>query len=254
MITITNKKVAGYRPIWESFNGFSLLFDNPGESFRDENDLLHVNCNINDPNLELYRNLKKSIDRIGLDLLVNTYLFCPLPTPSYHVTVWDGVNDGKINESEQHGFRKFLSKLPKSMTSETAFKDLINSSPLVTEKQFIKFKFSKLTQWQNSVLVAEIEPAGEDSRKQLRKIKEARVKLNDKFKEQFGIRPSNSSYNPHISLGYFANKENAELTNSRMNDWNNLFKKNIRGVNIKYESISLHGFTDMSNFFKDKCK
>src|SRR5438876_12331769 len=100
MITITNPKVAGFVPRWAPFRGFSLHYDNPGHSLTRSGDRLDLNCDVEaDPELVFYRRLRESLEDLAPDLLMNTYLFCPLPPASYHVTGRDGGNDGTVGRS-----------------------------------------------------------------------------------------------------------------------------------------------------------
>lgn len=46
MITITNNKIAGLVPVWATFKGFSLLFDNPSECFQPDNNIEVIDCSL----------------------------------------------------------------------------------------------------------------------------------------------------------------------------------------------------------------
>ena len=102
LFEITNDKIAGLVPRWASFRGFSLLFDNPGPGLSTlARGLDKIDCDIDaHRGVGLYRGLATALAEIGHDLLLNAYLLCPLPTCSYHVTVWDGINDGNV---DSHG-------------------------------------------------------------------------------------------------------------------------------------------------------
>ena len=73
-----------------------------------------LDCSVDtNPSLQLYRALTESLNKIGRDTLTNSHLFCPLPSHSYHVTVWDGLNDGNAkNLSYQYrpDAEEFLTK------------------------------------------------------------------------------------------------------------------------------------------------
>ncbi|MCZ6679696.1 MAG: hypothetical protein O7E52_20900 [Candidatus Poribacteria bacterium] len=60
-----------------------------------------------------------------------------------------------------------------------------------------------------------------------------------------------SSYDPHVSLGYFANKEHAELATPQIEKWTDAFKKETSGQTITSGSNSLYGFTDMATFLRN---
>lgn len=261
MITITNDKVAGFSPRWANFRGFSLLFDNPfdddnlGLSFDPMGGLLKIRCSMYNPKLGFHKILKEGLDKIGVDMLVNKFLFCSLPPESYHVTVWDGVNYGNIddvNMSDRMNFRSFLNNFPHSASRSTEFTKLISSSPLAETIDTIRFRFSKLTRW-DKVLVARLKPDDEKSRDILDRITKERCDLNESFGERFGVKPSYVDYSPHVSLGYFVNSEIAKLAAPRIDEWAEQINKALEDEEhptIAFESISLYGFTDMATFFK----
>ena len=116
MFSITNEKVAGFTPRWATFRGFSILFDPPGAGLLPSGNRLDLACDVAaDPALGFYKRLRDSLTRLDPDRLTATYLFCPLPPPSYHVTVWDGGNDGNVGEVDGDARREmedWLAGLP----------------------------------------------------------------------------------------------------------------------------------------------
>ena len=67
------------------------------------------------PPLGFYKALRDSLARLDPDLLTAAYLFCPLPPPSYHVTVWDGANDGNatfVASDRRPALERLLAGLP----------------------------------------------------------------------------------------------------------------------------------------------
>lgn len=255
MITITNEKVAGFEPRWAPFRGSSLLFDNPGKSTTPMSDLHRLNCCVyTEPGLQLYKAFAESLEEIGRDLLINTYLFCPLPSYSYHVTVWDGVNDSNVNKVkiDQRTFKDFLDNLPDSFTVDTDFIGIIEQSPLVKPNDWsISLEFDSLSKWTNKVLVASLKPANNESEKFIEWIRQSRRDLSASFQESFGVNLSTDHpYAPHVSFGYFANEEHGELATSRLEHWDELFRQKAKGVTITFRSISLYAFTDMVTSFK----
>ena len=254
MITITNLKVSGFAPQWAPFRGFSLLFDNPGEDKQQDGDLLNLRCSVDtNPQIRLYQTFAESLGKIGRDLLMTTYLFCSLPSYSYHVTVWDGVNDSnvsQINSEYRAELERFLNKLPNSLSQPTVFSRLIDHSPLVTSKTWgITFKFTQLALWGHQVLVALLASADAESQRAFDRIVEERKILSNKVNELLGVHMS-QEYSPHVSLGYFANKEHAELAINRVDTWTEMFQKDTCGLTITYNTIRLYGFSDMSTFVK----
>ena len=255
MITITNPKVAGLDgPRWALFRGFSLLFDNPGDSVSPMGkDLLKLDCSVDtNPGLALYHSLVTSLDKIGRDSLVDNYSFCPLPPSSYHVTVWDGLNDGnaeKVFPDHCLDLGSFLQGLPDSLPAHTRFTGEIDDSPLLLRTGWtIAFTFDRLTKWGNRVLVARLAPAGGDSEREFRRIVADRNDLSVRFQERFGFQ--STGYSPHVSLGYFANAKQAEMATPQVDRWTDAFRGDAGDVAVAFTSISLYGFTDMATFFK----
>lgn len=220
-----------------------------------EKDLGKLDCSVDtNPGLRLYRALAGSLDKIGREMLTNTYSFCPLPSHSYHITVWDGLNDGNAKDVF-HQYRpnaeNFLTGLPRSLLTDQTFTGEIDGSPLLTREDWtIKFKFDRLFKWGNQVLVARLVPADQDSKRERKTIIANRRNLTARFRERFGIETINN-YQPHVSLGYFANTQYAESATSQINRWTDVIKEETSELTIAFTSISLYGFTDMATFFKN---
>ena len=91
-----------------------------------------------------------------------------------------------------------------------------------------------------------LKPADQQSERLLKEIENHREELYKNF-------PTNikySEYTPHVTLGYFANKESAQLATPLVSDWAKTFEEAVKDLTITYHSISLYGFTDMITFFK----
>ncbi|UCC61495.1 MAG: hypothetical protein JSV36_11850 [Anaerolineae bacterium] len=255
MITITNSKIAGLEPRWAPFRGFSLLFDNPGQSLSAMGEeWLKVYCSPGEnQDLQLYRSFAKFLDEIGRLELTNTYLFCPLPPYSYHVTAWDGLNDGNAQDVSARYHSKlesFLENLPSLLLTDQEFTRDIQGSPLVINtNRSISFRFSELAKWGNRVLVARLRPADQDSARELDRFVADRQALSANFQERFGIQ-MRSDYSPHVTLGYFANEEHAELATPQLARWYESAKKKVSHLTVTFSRISLYGFTDMVTFFR----
>ena len=252
-ITITNNKIAGFEPRWAPHRGFSLLFDNPGKSYSPMGeDWSKIDCSLEE-GLQLYKGLAKFLDEMGQHRLTNMYLFCPLPLSSYHVTVWDGLNEGNaqnVSASYRSKIKDFLNNLPGSLLIDENFIGEVLHSPLITTTDgSIKFKFNELAKWGNQVLVARLMPADQDSEGKFERIVDARDTLSARFREQFEVE-MRKGYSPHITLGYFANEEYGELATPQIAYWTELLKRKVGDQLITFSSISLYGFTDMVTFFK----
>ena len=254
MITVTNPKVAGFSPRWRSFRGFTLLFDNPGKSLADWQGFQLVACNVaSDPDLEFYRALRGGLEEIGLDMLIETYLFCPLAPASYHVTAWDCVNDGhaaQVHAQYRPELTKLLDELPASVAKPNTFTELPFASKLITKQDWnIRFRFDRLFKWSNIALVALLQPANEEAAAHLQEFAAARDPLNKSFQHSFGI-SANETYLPHVTLGYFANTQAAQLATPCVDDWSASLAARLDNLTLAFEQVSLYGFTDMETFFR----
>ncbi len=258
MITITHDKILGFTPLWAPYNGFSLLFDNPDGGFSGLDDILYfgdppmkLDNDLKDPRLALYQRFADALNSIDIEPLTNTYLFCPLPPSTYHVTVWDGLNDGNFNfgnflnenSSETERWDNFRSNLHRSL-SEIDFMNLEFGSPLVQNQWNITFEFDTLYKWGNSAIVACLKPYDSKSWHMLKEIENHREALYENFPKKITY----SKYVPHVTLGYFANKELAQLTTPLIADWVKIFEDATKGLSITYNSISRYYFIDMITF------
>ena len=254
MFLITNPKISGFTPQWAQFKGFSILFDNPSDRlllFDENRDLKLLSCDIASEELEFYKSLNQTLTLFPE--MPSTYLFCPLPFHSYHVTLWDGINDANVQDvSRKYRFdaEDLLEDFPNSFLKGNEFFRIDEQPLTISMEEPIEFQFDKLVKWGNVCLVARLKPANSQSQATLHKVEEERKGLIQKYKEHFGLETCWPSYAPHVSLGYFANKELAELSTSMIDCWNEGFLSNTNGQTITFTSNSLYGFNNMATFFK----
>jgi hypothetical protein len=256
MTMITNTKVASMAPAWAAFPGFSLLFDNPGDCLISEAGVAYLRCDVaSDVALFFYQALADGLCDLGLGGRTDPYSFCPLPPESYHVTVWDGGN--------QDNFHGFQDGLVRAAAEELARTDgprslqgnqvaaLIKKADLARQgKVKVRFRYRQLTKLGNSVLVVRLTPADEMSRVALGEIERLRGDLIETFESEFGVRTCGTDYHPHVSLGYFANSECAEMSTPLIESWDRHLHERAVGVVLEFNAIGLYGFGDMSNFFR----
>ncbi|CAG7643252.1 hypothetical protein ACFQI7_10540 [Paenibacillus allorhizosphaerae] len=254
MITITNRKVQGFQPVWAPFYGFSLLFDHQGDSYcpiTRTDGLEKLCCRTGVKELSFYQTLWEQAKETGH--MERKYLFCPLPLHSYHVTVWDGLNDynvNKLRESDRTQVAALLKGLPGTMLTDRSILFMEDARPLTIQTTPIQFKYDKLEKWNNSSIVARIKPANDESVYRLERIEDNRSKLNQLFLERYGIATSTTEYRPHVSIGYFANKELGALAEAAVDELHGRLETVMKGRTITFYGISLYGMTDMETFIR----
>lgn len=252
MITISNQKIAGFEPRWADFRGYSLLFNNPGDSLTPSGARLDLDNPVDtDPDLGFYRALNNSITAFGREMLIRSYLFCPLPPPSYHVTVWDGCNAANVADVvplHRTALEAQLKYLPSSLAQNNVLTDHVLASALADYKFDITFCFDRLMKWGNNVLVAKLMPS-EESQAQFQELVIRRSSLSAEFAALTGLNPS-KQYTPHVSLGYFANQEAAQQATLCVDAWSAIVREQVGEQCLRFNSLSLYGFTDMAHFFK----
>ena len=254
MITITHDKVLGFAPLWAPFNGFSLLFDNPDKGLsplQQNSELMKLDSVSSHPSLKLYQAFVDTLKGIDTHLLTNTYLFCPLPPSSYHVTVMDGLNVrhiAKMTSLEKETLGNFVTGLPNTFHKNSESIRWASDSVLTQNRDWnITFQLDTLYNWGSGMGVL-LKPADAESAQILKEIKNQREVLY----ENFPVEISHYEYTPHVTLGYFANTESAQLARPLMSDWGKILEAATKDLTITYRSISLYGFTDMITFFKTK--
>jgi hypothetical protein len=240
---------------WVPWPGITILFNNPGESYlrQPETGLEQIACDPwVDPALSLYRALGDALAEAGIDSPGNAFAFCPLPSPSYHVTAWDGVNHENLSqlvEPERQKFGEFLLGLPGTarrtppeLIPPDAFRGIDGADP-------VRFRFAGLSIWGDSVLVARLAPADEKSAAILEQIKKRREQLDEQFAPLGRPKPQ-PEYHPHVSLGYFSHSRGAHAAAAELLQWESVFRRRTAGCSLTFQTISAYGFTSMINFFK----
>lgn len=251
---ITNSKLlptGRFKP----FPGFSLLFDNPGEHNLSPmgSHFWRIDCKVHtDPCLRLYSKLRTSLEKIVLPALYPRFSFFELRAYSYHVTVWDGLNERnrkKVFKCYQTDLAAFLMGLPEALQPSSKFTALPASSRLVGDRS-ITFQFDRLSVFRNGVLAARLKPADDTSLRTCNEIEELRRKLYKGFESEFGLGDWWNSYDPHVSLGYFGDKRSRTFAASQKDHWTERFINEVGSEPIHFGSISLYGFLDMETYFK----
>lgn len=256
MNDITLKKLAGLNN-WAAYHGFSFLFDNPGDNNYHPLDcgVIKIDCKEDEKKTLLYAKAFDTLSDLIPEFPNNGYLFCRVPLSSYHVTFWDGVTDSNIIKLENHSdiFKNYLMGFKKSLRETQPFHDLLNSDlQNINSNVDIEFEFDQLDNWGDQVLVARLKSTNE-SASNLKELIQKRKGLTKKFITEYGnvFMDGYEKYSPHFTLGYFANKEYGKLfTKDLLNELGEIFKNKLINQTIKFSSIGLYGFTDMTTFFK----
>jgi hypothetical protein len=244
-------EVPGLKTKWALFRGFSLLFDNPDlELSKGKDQLLDSNVDMF-ASLEFYRRLRDALHDLDINWLVNVTSFCPLPPCTYHITVWDGLNDGNADQfhAEQYDeLHNFFDRLPDGLREDKFADPARNSALLAMEDLSITFRFSTLENWDNVGILCKPDIIDDDI-DVYNKIVTERKLLADLYRERFGISIYQEWF-PHITLGYFADQEAGSKTLKHIGSWSDRFKEKMDGLTITYKQIGLYGFTDMATFVK----
>jgi hypothetical protein len=178
---------------------------------------------------------------LGADRLRDAYGVCPLPPPTYHVTICDGVNELQAPGVEPgvaravstllRGLPESIAQLPDSLTFLGAAEalDAARTNP-------VRFRAAEIVRW-GSVLAVRLAPASSDDESALATIG-----------VQLGLRVQ--AWRPHVSLAYFADRTGAAAAAPEIPEWNRMVLESVGDATVRFSSASLYGFTDMVTFFK----
>ncbi|MFQ5676326.1 MAG: inositol monophosphatase family protein [bacterium] len=234
---------------WLEYRGDSVLFDNPGNSLVSfGNGFQKIHCDVdNDPELEFYKALATGMKRIGLNRVPNLYHLCPLPSSTYHATLFDGYNvRNRRGVLDSASIERFLDGLPGTIHDESDFTTPLRQVEWLQENETITFKFDRLSVFGNSVLVARLKP-DKKSKLILKAVEDRRRALIEALR-QIGDVGFRTDFKWHVSLGYFAASTYEDAI--PLGTWNRVFKKLTAGKSVTFKSASLYGFLDMVTYFK----
>jgi len=246
MFSITTNKIAGLTPRWARFPGISLLFDPPGSPFRCGGGL-----EILDGGWELgsfFSLAEQGMRTLGLDRLLQTYGFCALPFSSYHVTAFDVANVadlGRCRADVRDSMNLTFETLPAVEAFDAEFLVSAVSSELATKAWNLTFEYGELRRW-GGVLAIELLPQDDA---QFQAFLSARASLSRRYREGYGV-GADEPYTPHLSLGYFMNRDGSELAAARVGEWDDRLRATIGSSTVTLATASLYGFSDMATFFR----
>ena len=231
MVPITNPKLIGLEPRWAPFRGVSLVFDPPDDD-------------------ALLRALRAGVAAMSRDSLITEHFLRLLPPASYHVTVWDGVNDGKLPEvvpAFRAEWERFLQAIPTDAFPENLFREVLASELTTCPDWKLRLRCARIENWSDVSLVAHLEPSDGASAESLRRIRIARDALSDAFGKKFGVRP-HPDYTPHVTLGYFANAGLAATSAPAVARWNDALMRQTADLVLALRRVHCSAFSDMTSF------
>lgn len=251
MLTITNPKIAGFKPCWATYRGLTILFDNIG--LRRDGPWLRLDCALDViPEYTLYRGLRAAMCSLNTDDLLRRYLFCALPPATYHVTLWDGPNDGNVAHAlpeVRQRIEDLLIDIPGALSHGNLISGTIAGSPLIRRRSWqVGFTVQRLVIVHQAALVALLAPTAE-TLDTFTTLNDLRSSWNATFRSRFGI-AAYEPYMPHITLGYFAYAALAEAAQADVPAWEEVVLHYTAGTSITFRSASLYGMLDMVTFFR----
>lgn len=234
MISITNPKLRGLEPRWAPFRGFSIVFDPPEDD-------------------AFFRALRTGLAALENDALVADFFLRLLPSTSFHVTAWDGVNDGKLAEvvpAYRAAWERFLGASAAKPFPEDLFRDVQASDLLACPDWNLRLRCARIEDWSHVSLVARLEPADAETAGRLDQLRAARDALSAAFGRRFGVRP-HPDYAPHVTLGYFANADLAAASAPAVARWDAALRAGLAGHVLELRRLHLSVFSDMTSFGAD---
>ncbi len=234
VVPITNPKLVGLEPRWAPFRGVSLVFENPADD-------------------AFFRALHAGLAARDRDPLIAERYLRLLPPKTHHVTVWDGVNDGKMKDvvpEYRAAWERFLQTIPTTSFPDELFREVRDSELLSCPDWNLRLHFAQIENWSDVSLVARLAPADDVSAANLDRLRTCRDALSEAFGRKFGVRP-HPDYAPHVTLGYFANAGLAATAAGDVARWDAVFRETLQGRNLTFRRVHLSAFSDMTSFGTD---
>jgi hypothetical protein len=249
MITINTKKIAGLSPRWARFPGFSILFDPPEDCFRPDEalDFLSVDSG-QSASTSLFFGAMDGMRQLDPDQMLLDHGFCALPFGSYHVTAFDVANVGDLDRCED-SLRETLKQTLDGLASADGFEaDFLKralSHELIEREWNIEFSYGRLRRW-GSVVAIQLNPLNPELFEEFRA---SRSRLSQDYVGSYGV-GADETFTPHVSVGYFLNRQCADLATEKILEWDALLRETIGGATVLFTTASLYGFSDMATFFR----
>jgi hypothetical protein len=244
---ITNEKVADLSPRWRRYPGFSLLFDNPGDSLKPSgaHQLLATSRSV-----AFYRRL---YDAVATSRLSGIRAFCMLPYAALHVTALDGLNAGNVDgaaPSIRERARGYITRLPDSLGERPPFVEHLRTSKLTGRSWALELEVEDLVIWGESVLAARLRPAP-GAQPAFARFKRTRRALRHSYADRFGG-AGRTPYVPHVTLGYLANRPAGRRARRLLGKEAEAIAREAREERLPLSRVRLYAFTDMATFVRPR--
>jgi hypothetical protein len=244
------QKVLPLQPQWAAYPGFTLLFENP--QLTRFGSWLHLDTPM-ECQPPLYRRLAAFSDELSDALYLRHDGFCALPSPTYHVTVWDGPNIETIQAADPAArpqFERALAGVADSLgRRDLPFLELIRESELLQVPSGpLTFECGSLLLYADTAIALIVQPTVE-SRPAYQQLVERRRRLSLEFRRRYGIAPRDQLI-PHITLGYFSDPRAAQRLRPVLGAWQRRLSHELRDCRLTFAQIGLYGFHDMVTFFR----
>jgi len=231
---ITQKKIRSLDPEWSLFRGSTVLLEPMGIEFGASGAK------------EIFGDLYRLIDEaMPEDAWKEKFGFCRLPAETYHVTLADLVNDGNVHRipasiRSSFGLRnvELGREYPQELQNIVIESGLLNS-PIAP----VRWSVKGLEIINRSVMALVVEPIECDA---LSDVLDARNGLKRLLKAKLNI--DLQDFKPHVSVGYFANKDTADLALEESDHLSHLSKKVFDNREWSFDSGHIYTFSSMSNY------
>ncbi len=243
-------------PRWQEFPGFSFIFENPLSTLErhDNYELLRIGED-QLKEIDLYRRVDEALNSIDPVMLTQRFLFFSLPSSTYHVTVWDGVNKGNMDRLEPDSKRQFEEYFANGIEGAAGhwppFNEYADYSHVFDGLDRIRLRYRGLRARGSTVLVVELEadPDDQTSINVLKEIQYRRKRLDEMF-AAYG-KPENYTLRPHVAIGYFADSNlGSSALFQYMDTWMAEFDRILKGASVEFSDIGLYAFMDMVTYFR----
>jgi hypothetical protein len=253
-VTGTSRKLASTEPRWLPYAGASIIYDNPGTAIprgRGATELGRIS--VRRPAAQrLYRELERVIRTLEADGLRQQFGFHPLPRPTYHLTLCDGINQVNAEQvvaGQRAPVRAFLQHLPASLVRPPEALDCLFAADLLAPAGLpaLTLRPASLTVLGHA-LAARLEPATREDEQALESIRRARSRVTRRVRRCLGLRTQ--PWRLHVSLGYFTHVENAARARSWIRSRWRTVPEDLKDASIRFETCAVYGFLDMVTYFR----